>query len=524
LLTVFFASGIQAEEALPIGDLRQLFIDGRFLQNSRGVELAVHRPVKTGQKVITCEHSWEQRLGYYHSVLKEGATYHMWYTVCQETDDVNVLLRRVAYARSSDGIHWEKPVLGLVEVNGTRNNNVVLGPGFAGLKGATHGCMVFLDPQAPADQRFRLVSNPKELGKRLQLFSSPDGIHWRLTHRDVMKFRSEKHHLDSQNVIFWDKRIHKYVAYVRKNLRPPFSQGRSIARAESDDLARFPDVEDSPVVLGFDENDPLVPDPYRDQSLQMADFYTNGTFPYPWAQDAYYMFPSEYFHYIHFLKDFRKKRPVNAGSLDVRFAASRDGMRWHRFDRRSFVGLGAKEDWDSMSIYMAYGIVPAPDDRDLYMYYVGSNALHGWNRDDHRNRESNNRLLRKVGLAPEKEEWAISRLRIRRDGFISARSAYTGGEFTTPRITFQGDQLALNLNTSAVGWLQVEILDSQNKPIPGYALADCDHIYTANEINRVVKWNGNSTVTPLAGKPVRLHFVMRDTDLYAFQFRSSRPM
>ena len=43
-------------------------------------------------------------------------------------------------------------------------------------------------------------------------------------------------------------------------------------------------------------------------------------------------------------------------------------------------------------------------------------------------------------------------------------------------------------------------------------------MHTANEINRVVKWNGVSSVKDLAGKPVRLHFVMRNVDLYAFQF------
>jgi len=50
-------------------------------------------------------------------------------------------------------------------------------------------------------------------------------------------------------------------------------------------------------------------------------------------------------------------------------------------------------------------------------------------------------------------------------------------------------------------------------------LDDCDEIYTANEINRVVKWNGKSAIGELAGKPIRLRFVMRDADLYAFQFR-----
>ncbi len=523
LCSVFLAIEVTgAESPLSIGDKRQVFIDGRFFKEAQGMQLVVHRPVKTGQMVIRCERPWEERLCFYHSVLKDGDTYHLWYTVYCKDSNSTPSVRSIAYARSKDGVHWEKPDLGLVEIGGSKKNNIVLGLGFGGVKGATHGCMVFLDPQAPLDQRFRLVSNPEELGKKLQLFSSSDGIHWTLTHSDIMGFRSEKHHLDSQNVIFWDERIGKYVAYVRRNLRPAGSQGRSVARAESTVISNFADVEDCPVVLGFDEKDPNANDPVEGQSIEVADYYTNATIKYAWAQDAYYMFPSQYFHYGAFLKDFRKGQPVNAGSLDVRFAASRDGIRWERYDRRVFVDLGTKDEWDSQSIYMVYGIVPGANEKEMYMYYYGSNALHGWDRDD-QHRDRNRRLLSRAGGAPTIEKDGISRLVIRKDGFVSAQASYEGGQFLTPLLTFTGDELVLNVDTSAAGQLQVEILDEQGKVIPGYCLEDCDQIYTANEIERVVKWNGESKVGALAGRPIRLRFVMRDADLYALQFRRRSP-
>ena len=519
---VLLTTTVDAEVPLSIGEQRQVFIDGRFIQESNDIELVVHKPRKTGEIAITCEHSWEQRLGQYHSVLKDGELYHMWYTVYGKADNDEVPVRSIAYAKSKDGIHWEKPNLSLVRVYGTRKNNIVLGHGFGGVKGATHGCMVFLDPNASAEQRFRLVSNPQEFGKKLQLFSSPDGIHWRLTHRDILKFRGERHHLDSQNVIFWDGRIDKYVAYVRRNLRPGGSPGRSVARTESKDLSRFADVEDCPVVLGFDDKDPEYYDPLAEQRIQVVDYYTNGTIRYPWAQDAYYMFPSKYFHYSTFLKAFRRGQPVNAGSLDARFVASRDGINWKRYDRRAFVDLGLKGQWDSRSIYMAYGLVPGGNEKEMYMYYFGSNTLHGWNRDD-QHRDRNKRLLRRAGGAPRTEMYCISRLVIRRDGFVSAQAVYRTGEFLTPVLLFEGDELVLNVDTSAIGQLRVEILDGEKKTIPGYTLEDCDHIYTTNEINKVVKWNGKTSVGTLSGKPIRLHFVMRDVDLYAFQFRRPLP-
>jgi len=518
IIALLWPLAAHADSPLSIGDRRQVFIDGRFLAESRGVELVVHRPRKIDVPVIACDRQWEERLGQYHSVLYEAGVYHMWYTVYCKADSNTVPVRSIAYAASSDGIHWEKPALGLVEIYGTRKNNIVLGHGFGGIKGATHGCMVFLDPHAGPRERFRLVSNPAELGKSLQIFSSPDGIHWTLTYRDIMKFRSERHHLDSQNVIFWDERIGKYVAYVRRNLRPSGSQGRSVARAESNDLSSFADVEDCPVVLAFDEKDPAYSHSANKAGIQIVDFYTNGTVKYRWAEDAYYMFPSEYFHYGTFLKDFRKGQPVNAGSLDSRFAAGRDGISWLRYDRRAFVRLGRKDQWDSRSIYMAYGIVPGGSENELFMYYCGSNMLHGWDRED-QHRERNKRILRRIGGASQTDRDGIGRLVIRRDGFLSVRADYTGGEFLTPVMTFDGDELRLNVDTSAVGQVRVEILDKDSKPIAGYAAGDCDEIYTANEIDRPVTWNGRADVGELAGRAIRLRFIMRDADLYAFQFR-----
>ena len=148
------------------------------------------------------------------------------------------------------------------------------------------------------------------------------------------------------------------------------------------------------------------------------------------------------------------------------------------------------------------------------MYYLGCDTLHGWGRD-----ERNNRLLTAAGLAPTYDTNVISRLVLRRDGFISVRAAYAGGEFTTPPLKFSGCELVLNVDTSAAGLLRCELLGEKGEPIEGFRLADCDLIHTANEVDRPVKWRGKGDLSALAGKPVRLRVEFRDTDLYAFQFR-----
>lgn len=478
-------------EAVDAGNRRQLFLDRRFIEAARNVELRVHPAIKTGDIAIPSEPGRE--LGGYHSVLETDGVYHMWYSAGPG----------ILHATSRDGVHWE------------RSRRLVLGEGAGGVKGSAPGGMVFLDPTAPAGQRFRLVSNPEEFDSMLQVFSSPDGEHWTRTHRNVLTFDSstKPHHLDSQNVIFWNATTGKYEAYFRRNLREHNSQARSVARAESADLA-FGNVLKWPPVFRRDDHPPAHFDPQRKVESALSDVYTNGVIRYPWAEDAYLMFPAVYYHYGAFQREFRGQAPVNAGVIDARFASSRDGIRWDTYDWRPFVPLGIEGAFDSRRIYMVYGMVPALNGRDLYMYYMGTNETHGWGRDDR-----NNRILTAAGVAPISEERAISRVVLRRDGFVSVRAGSAGGEFTTPPLRFRGDQLVLNVDTSALGEVQVEVQDEAGKPIPGFTLDDADILHSANAINRPVSWNGATTLEKLAGKTVRLHFALRDADLYAFQFR-----
>jgi len=309
-------------------------------------------------------------------------------------------------------------------------------------------------------------------------------------------------------VIFWDDRIEKYVAYMRRNIRTKGSQGRSIVRSESRTLDGFQEVQDAQGVMSHDEAD------LRLGGTNMVDYYTNSAIKYPSAQDAYYMFPAVYFHYVAGRQsEFPDQAPVNAGPLHTRFAAGRDGIQWEQYDRRPFVDLGLKGEFDSMAARVFYGLVSSLDGRHLYLYYLGTDRLHGWGRN-----ESNRQMLRKAGLAAARDVSIVSRLVLRVDGFVSAQFDYTGGEFTTGPIIFDGKQLVLNLDTSATGVGRVEIMDVDGRPVEGFALGDCDLLHTCNEINRVVTWKAKSDLSRLAGQPVRLRFVMRDCDLYAFQF------
>ena len=504
------AAGAAAEPPVAVGNRRQLLMDEALVRDRQNISFVVHQPRKTGDIIVASEP--ELALGGYHSVLFESGRYHLWYSAAGY----------ILYARSADGIHWEKPHLNLGGAADRQDMrtpaNAVMGRGVGGVK-SPHGLMVFIDPKAAPEARFKLVCNPHEFESQLQIFSSPDGIHWRHSHRDVVTFDPavKPNHLDSQNVIFWDERLQQYVAYFRKNARDEGPGGakiprtRVVARAESPDLRFFSKALDAREVIRADPTNVVKPAVPK-EGWTLLDVYTSGAIKYPWADNAYLAFPTEYYHYGAQVAEFQPEAPTNAGAVDTRFASSRDGIAWERYDHRAFVGIGQKGEFDSKRIYMVYGIVPANNDRELFMYYLGTSETHGWDRDDR-----NNQLLTAADLAPTGPS-VISRVVLRRDGFVSARAGFQGGEFTTPRLTFAGEQLLLNVDTGAAGHVRVEILDGDGKPYPNFGLQDCDLVHTANAINRVVKWKGNTSLRALAGKPVRLRFVLRDTDLFAFQF------
>jgi hypothetical protein len=111
----------------------------------------------------------------------------------------------------------------------------------------------------------------------------------------------------------------------------------------------------------------------------------------------------------------------------------------------------------------------------------------------------------------------LQRFTLRLDGFASLHADYAGGEMTTKPFTFTGKALHLNLSTGASGTLAVEIQDAEGKPLPGFILDDCKAI-SYDDIDRVIAWKAGSDVSALAGKPVRLRWVLKDADVFSFRF------
>ena len=107
-------------------------------------------------------------------------------------------------------ITWKKPNLGLFEVYGTRQNNVIL----ANAAPVTHNFSPFLDTRTDVNpaQRFKALGGTKKSG--LIAYVSADGIHWKkLQEKPVFT----EGLFDSQNVSFL-VRVRKEICLLFSDL------------------------------------------------------------------------------------------------------------------------------------------------------------------------------------------------------------------------------------------------------------------------------------------------------------------
>ena len=270
----------------------------------------------------------------YANVIRDGKVWHMWYEAYDhhyKTDADGYL----CYARSEDGVKWEKPNLGLVVYGGNRENNILIaGPPIGGV----HGHAVFTDPTAPATERFKLVFT-KWINHEWQVYggTSPDGIHWKLRETPLLARNS-----DTQTVCFRDGDL--YRLYVRMWSQGSFKGQRLIGYADSKTFGDFPD----PVrVLPADEKDAADLSLYNSAATKLMD-------------SLYVMFPSVY--------------DAKTGIVVPHLATSTDGGAWVRAGREPKLPLGAA--FDSKSIYVGPGAVPGDKPGTWWMYYSGYSAGH----------------------------------------------------------------------------------------------------------------------------------------------------
>ena len=315
------AGGSQpALDAITVGSAKQLFIDELFFAEAHGVHLSVNPPTKDPQPVVVADKDkpWElNRISSGNSVVDTGDEIRIYYDAIAPCPSDN-RSRWLCLAVSKDGIHFEKPTLGVVPFADRQDTNIVWPPQHVPSHEPGN---VFLDnnPKCPPDERFKLVYCYGADGCHIAV--SGDGIHFRAAEKPA--FRAS----DTTNAAFFDDRIQRYVSWVRIN----GPRGRSVGRCEFDDIGAW--GQEALVFVNDDEDQR-----YLDRALfNGMDHYDGGVNKYRLAPDVYCGFPAAYYH---FLPDVSKQRgrggtrsPGNDGNIEVQLMTSRDGVKWYRPER-----------------------------------------------------------------------------------------------------------------------------------------------------------------------------------------------
>ncbi len=457
-----------------IGSRLELLVDDWLIDTIEGAELRLHSPVRH-EVSVTFDEPWEGMTEAFVTVFQDGNIYRMYYeTAPIATGTDSAEHAAVCYAESNDGVNWTKPDLGLVEFERSTQNNIA----YDGL--GAHCFAPFKDDNPDCDpaQRYKALGGARGA---LLVVASPDGIHWSPIDRQKQRVvdpdpdPSPLHvitqgRFDSLNTAIWHSARGSYVPFVRD-----FGvTARDITTCTSSDFVHWTDPE----WLDWGDAPP-------------EHIYTNAIVPYSRGPHLCVGLPMR----------FHPGRTVPgsgvSGVSDAVFMSSRDGLHWKRWPE-AFIRPGLQEEcWYSRCNLPARGIpvtpatvAGAPDELSIYAtenFYSGGTV----------------RLRRHT---------------LRMDGFVSVNAPYTGGQFTTKPLAFDGRELVINYSTSAVGSITVEIQDAEGNSVEGHRLEQCREIY-GDHIERVAKWEGGSDLSSLARKPVRLRFAVKDADLYSIQFR-----
>lgn len=135
----------------------------------------------------------------YGSVLPIEGRLRMWYLAYPREEDETTGpegCRPMAYAESEDGVHWVKPNLGLVEWQGSKDNNLCLIEPDHSLRDVNYICVMH-DPEDPDPARrykasyiFSVPSSalrrhvPRKHSVVMATATSADGLRWQLVNPD----------------------------------------------------------------------------------------------------------------------------------------------------------------------------------------------------------------------------------------------------------------------------------------------------------------------------------------------------
>ncbi len=457
-----------------IGPERQLFVDNYLVAEASFVRRTVHQPVKhEGNPIMVDQEPWEkEKKVILLQVLRDAETgkFRMWYTSWvrfkfpgTQTEGRMPTL----YAESEDGLHWVRPKLGLLEYNGSRENNWVI---YGRMYGLIH------HPNATDPSRRYLATvmhEPPYEKEAVYLYASPDGLRWTrirkepiliLLHKDL-PFPLEG--LGDTSIVRYDPYLQLYVCDAKISFRGPPFRTRGILT--SPDLIHWTRPRMT-----------IYPDALDDADAQI---YGNISFRY----ESMWLGMLRVYH--HARTGFKQ--------VDIELTSSRDGLNWERVGNREiFLPLGAADSWEADYTDPANGDPLLVGD-EIWIFYRGSSNL------------------RRHGI--EDWEFGTGLAKLRRDGFVSIDAADQPGTLTTRPLTVEGNKVYLNAAVGQGGEIRVGLLRYDGSRIAGYGLQDCQPV-TGDSTRQQVSWKGSKDLSSArqASEHLRLSFQMKDAQLYSF--------
>jgi hypothetical protein len=401
-----------------------LLLDDRVVEKMQNAKLFVGSVEKHAANPLFGEDKpWEMRFdNLYGNVIYDDheKIYKCWYSpfivdhsaqgmTLEERNNIKYpegegIIREMAicYATSKDGLKWDKPDLGLVEYNGSKDNNILWrgGEDEGEFLHGPHGTGIFKDDQDPNPaRRYKAIFK----GDIISVAFSEDGIRWdsatACPEADVAG--------DTHNNAFWSPTLEKYIGITRSW---GDARGRQVARTESDDFIQWSKTE---VVLeGLDDNL---------QTYAMPVFYYGGI-------------------YIGLLAVHNQK----SDRVWTELTWSPDTRVWKRVNPGTPLVPCSDEklDYDYGCVYpCAY---PVFLENEIRLYYGGSDYLHfGW-----RNGSFCLATLRPDGFAGYEQE-----------------SKDKTAIITTTALDYYGQTVKITADVAKDGWVKVGILNSDRKYI-----------------------------------------------------------
>ena len=460
--------------AVPLGQ-RQLFLDDYGVVRIEHLTRTLHQPEKKGA-VIRPDRPWESALQTRCAPAwdPKEEVFKLWMITSTTIPGVGGM----TYAESKDGMHWTKPILRQMEVDGSLENNFVTiddDPNLTWPANAIEN--VVYDPFDPDPSR-----RYKGLGHcdGREPLISPDGIHWKRL--DVPKIPSA----DESNLSY-DQSTNTFIATVKQN----GPHGRSVYLSTSKDFEHWIEPE---LIFHADDIDqergrehiearlanPALQQPiYNEPAKYNVDVYNMGVFRY---EGLYVGMPAM----------FHATGPTSDnfdGFHLVQLTCSRDLKTWKRMgDRKTFIGPSPMADGIYDRTQLLPPSRPVVHSDELWFYYTGIK-------------------YRAAPENPDPDGSAICLAVLRRDGFISLDAGEREGIVVTKPFKLPGTTLYVNVDAGK-GTLRVEVLRKDGKVLA------TSRTLTGDQLRGRIKWTRGELAS--FKEKVALRFSMRNTRFYSY--------